>query len=150
VRHQLFDIDLKVRKTVQRSTVVASFVGVFFLASETAEGLVESAWGPFVGLAAAGALAVAGRPLERVAERFAGHVMPGVKPLEGMTKRERAALYREQAALAALDGITEKDRRMLDGLRARLGLDAEEAARLEREAAPPPQRRMASSAELSA
>lgn len=87
--------------------------------------------GPSGWLLGAGAvflLAVGGPPLQRLAHhevqfpRVAG-------------KAERARLYREQAIIVWQDhGITRRERILLDHLRARLSLTADEAARLEQEA----------------
>ena len=122
LRHQLFDIDLKVRTTVKRGAFTACFVLAFFLGSEGAEALAEEAAGPWVGIAAAAVLTVATKRLEGFTERFAERVMPGLRPLEGLGAAQRAAVYREQLRLAALDGeLTAKDHRMLANLRARLG-----------------------------
>ncbi|HEV8359873.1 MAG TPA: hypothetical protein VGR28_05380, partial [Candidatus Thermoplasmatota archaeon] len=137
LRHQLLDIDVKVRWTIQQSTIAAAFIGVFFVVSESAQTLLAGSVGPYLGIAAAGLLLFAMAPLQRAAERVAGAAVPHAR--RQLPPEERAALYRDTARMAWADGrLTPDERRLLDGLRERLGLSADEASRLEREVLPGP------------
>lgn len=135
LRHEVFGLDLRVKRTIRYSTIAAAFVGVYFLTSEATEAVLSEAAGPWVGLAAAGLLTLVQSRLQRGAERVAEAVLPGVRAPAQMAAAERQALYLEQAAALWADGeLTDKDRRVLAVARARLGLAEDVAARLEQEA----------------
>ncbi|HEV8358844.1 MAG TPA: hypothetical protein VGR28_00160, partial [Candidatus Thermoplasmatota archaeon] len=103
-RHRLFGVETQLRWTVKQSTLTAVFVGVFFVVSEGAEAVVSDRWGPVVGIAAAGVLLWALAPLQRAAERFAARAVPASPTPGQLSAGERAALYRDEARLAADDG----------------------------------------------
>lgn len=65
VPHQLFDIDLKVKGGLEKSTIAGIFVAVFFIVSETIEALLAGTMGAWAGLRTAGALTLGLRPLEQ-------------------------------------------------------------------------------------
>lgn len=135
VRHQLFGIDLTVKQTIRQSTVVGAFVAVFFVASETAEGIVADNVGALFGLGAAAVLTMAQGPLQRWAERVSDAIMPGVQAPEHLRRDQRRGLYLDQARALLEDGaVSARDRRVLEVARDRLGLTREEAAMLERAA----------------
>lgn len=135
VRHQLFGIDLRVKRTIRHSTLVGVFVGVFFLVSQLAENLVEANVGALFGLVAAAALTLAEPRVHRYAQRVADAAMPGVRPVEQLGPAERRAMYVEQVRAAASDGdLSPKDRRVLEVARKALGLTDADAAALEAEA----------------
>lgn len=134
LRLQMFELDVKVRTTVQRSAVAAVFLVVFFAASETAEIFVSETVGPFVGILAAAAIAFAFRPLERFAERIAKAAVPHARSVAEMDADERREVYREQLRIALADGrLTDKQRVMLDAARERLGLSDDEVEAIEGE-----------------
>lgn len=135
VRQRLFDIDIKLKLTLKRSTVAAIFVAVYFAVSESAAVLFEGFWGsPYLGIAAAAGLLLVLSPLERFAGRLAGEAMPRTRPLGDLDRDERAAFYREHLELIWMDErISAKDRLVLASLRQKLGLDPETAERLELE-----------------
>lgn len=134
VRHQLFDLDVKIRWTLKQSTVAAIFVAVFFVVSESAQTLFSRGIGPLFGIAATGLLVFAIAPLQHFAERVATVAMPHVKPLSQLSTGERERLYRDQLRFAWKDGRLDRtERAMLRNLRERLGISAEEAERLEAE-----------------
>lgn len=142
LRHHLFDIDLTVRSTVERTTLVAVFLAVFFVASEGVELVIEvgagtvvpAPWPTVVGVGAAVLLSFALRPLERFSERVASWAMPGLKRVERMDDDERQEVFREQVHIALSDRtLTTKEREMLDKLQDRLGIDPEQADRIEGE-----------------
>lgn len=138
VRHQLFDIDVKVRWTIKQSTLAGAFIGIFFVVSESAQTFFTDTTGAtYLGIAAAGMLVFAISPLQRVAERVAHAALPEARPLGDFDKAQRIALYREQVRAAWADGRLSRDeRRLLNVARDRLGLSMEEAARIENEIEP--------------
>lgn len=132
VRHQLFDIDLKVKFTLRASTLAAAFLAVFFVVGQLAQNFLNDAYGLLVGGVAAGLLLFALNPLQKVAERMADKAMPGAKPVASLSHRERHSIYREQLEIAWSDGtLNRKERLQFERLRQRLDLSAEEALALE-------------------
>jgi hypothetical protein len=135
VKHQLFDIDVRIKWTISRGTLAAIFVAVFFVVAQVAQTFLTAEYGLLLGGASAGLLLFALNPLQRLAESVANVAMPGVRSVVEMNHPERSALYREHARIAWADGAVDKNERMLlNHLREGLGLSAEEALRLETEA----------------
>lgn len=132
VRHQLFDLDVRIRLTIQHTSVASVFAGAFFVTSELIEGLLPVD-GLVFGVAAAGGVALALRPLQRGARRLAASVIPGAPPLEELDHTGALRLYEEQLDLAWEDGhLGHKEQRILEHLRERLGLHPEDVRVLER------------------
>jgi hypothetical protein len=132
MRYALFDIDLKVRAAVAWTFVVVVFGAVYFLVSETLEGLVSDRFGQFGGLAAAGLLTVAGDPLAKAGRKVAKALMPGVRELKSVAPSAGEEIYRQQFLMLQEDGtLTEKERRSLEDLRGRLGLTPSRTKRIE-------------------
>jgi hypothetical protein len=134
LRHSLFDIDIKFKLTVKRSTVAAVFVAVYFLASELTAQLFEDFSGStYVGIAAAALLLLVERRIERFAAAFADRSMPNTKPLAQLDREECRTFYAEQVELVCMDGmLSAKDRLVLDNLGAKLGLGPDAAKEIER------------------
>lgn len=131
LKHQLFDIDLRIKRTVQRSTVLGSFAGAFFLGGEALEEIVPLD-GFLLGLLAAAAVAAAFRPLQRMAERLADRLMPGVDPSPSYLADRKHEVYRDAVEAAGADGaITERERTILGKLRESLGVESAAAAEIE-------------------
>jgi len=141
VRHRLFDVDVRMRFALKGTSLAGIFLAVFFVVNKVTENLVASRFGQgnagiYAGGAVAGLLLFALSPLQRVVERFSQAVLPHSKPMGSMTDPERLALYRHQAVLVWSDGaMGRKERARLDRLRARLAIPADEAIRIEAEAA---------------
>jgi hypothetical protein len=132
LRYALFDIDLKVRAAVAWSFVVVVFASVYFLVSETLEGLVSDRFGTVGGLGAAALLTVAGGPLATLGKAVAKALMPGVRELREVPADASADIYRQQFLMLQEDGtLTAKERRSLDELRQRLGLAPRRANAIE-------------------
>lgn len=132
LRYALFDIDLKVRAAVAWSFVVVVFASVYFLVSETLEGLVSDRFGTVGGLAAAALLTVAGGPLAALGKTVAKALMPGVRDLREVPADASSDIYRQQFLMLQEDGsLTAKERRSLDELRQRLGLAPKRASAIE-------------------
>lgn len=137
-RHHLFGIDIGTRIAIQQSTVAAIFVGVFLVSAQIAQNFFGNAfggtWGWATGGIVAGLLLFGIDQLQRFAHNLAGWVMPQARRLDAFTPEERVGIYREQARLAWLDGkIARSERFLLNRLRDRLGIGADEAMRLEGE-----------------
>lgn len=135
VKHRLFGLDVRVKRTVQRAVVALVFVLLFFAVSEGAEAIFEVRAGPLVGIIVAALLAFGLTPVQRLGERVADAAMPDVRSIAEMSPHERRALYRALANSALASGrVSADERRLLRVARARLGLSTLEAKAVENEA----------------
>lgn len=133
LRHQMFDLELRIRHGLEGTLVAGAIAAAFFVGSELVEAAVN-ADGTLAGLVAAAALALAFRPLHRLAHRLAGRLLPGVEDTDAYLSARRREVYRAAFESAAADGrMTDRERTILDTLRASLALSPEEADRIERE-----------------
>ncbi|MGQ0536131.1 MAG: hypothetical protein ACT4PT_08670 [Methanobacteriota archaeon] len=134
LRTQLFDIDLKIKWTLRRGTLVAVFVGVFFVVAEAVQNFLADEYGWLLGGVAAGALLLAIRPLEGAANRVADAAMPHVRDDHEYVAFRKLEVYKGAVEEMLSDGaLTEKDRTVLAGLRRRLGIADGAAAAVERD-----------------
>ncbi|HVL88237.1 MAG TPA: hypothetical protein VM681_09595 [Candidatus Thermoplasmatota archaeon] len=125
---QLLGIDLKVKWSIKQSTLIATFVLVFFAASEAAEQLLSEQYGALIGIAAAGALTLLFKPVERFAERVADRAMPGVAPTPEYFAQRKVGIYRTALEGVLQDGVvTPKEEAMLRRLAEDLGVDSIQA-----------------------
>lgn len=133
LRYSLFDIDIKLKASLQRSTVAAVFVAVYFLVSEVgAVWFSDVSGSDYWGIAAAALLLLALHPLQGATERVFDGLMPAARPLGSLNRDQQVAFYREQVDLMWMDGhLSPKDRLVLANLRVRLGLDTETAEAVE-------------------
>ncbi|MBW3581782.1 MAG: hypothetical protein KY455_01670, partial [Euryarchaeota archaeon] len=123
-----------VKWMIDRGTLAAVFIAVFFVVTVVAENYLTDRYGWAFGGIGAGLLLFALAPLQRLADRVADAAMPGVKPVGQMTVDERLALYAAQLRAAYHDGhVDAGERRMLESLRQNLSIDAETAMRAEAE-----------------
>ena len=132
---QLFDIDLKIQWTIRQSTVAAAFVAVFYLVTEGADRLFEAELGSWVGLLASALLIFFLAPLQRLAERFAGAVMPNTTDTPEYAAYKKLQVYEAALVDALPGGISEKERALLKHLRDSLGIATADADALERDLA---------------
>lgn len=143
LRQRLVNIQWKLRLAVRGTTLAGIFLAVLFVISEGVQAVfaaqaessgVASGTSSVLGIVGAGVVVFALHPVQRLAERLSAKTVPNAKTLDDMSNVERVALYREQAALAWLDGeLRRKERLLLDGLRIRLHVPVETAARVEAE-----------------
>lgn len=132
---QLFDIELRVRVAVRRSTLVAMVAAAFFLVTEILETFVP-ADGVLVGILAAGVIVLLMLPLQRLTERVMTRVMPVTEPSDEEVTLRKLDVYRAALEGALQDGIvTEREEEILARLRGELGISEEDEARLRREMA---------------
>jgi len=120
LRHQLLDIDVKLKWTIKRGTLAGMFLAVFFVASQVAQNYFSQSYGVLAGGAAAGLLLFAIAPLQRVAERVADAAMPGVgQPTHagtlaaaGVVPADPGTLVRKEDAYRGALRVALADRRM--------------------------------------
>lgn len=134
LRYQVLDFDVKLRWSLERSTVASIFIAVFFLVSEGAQeffgAAASNAW---VGIIAAAALMFFMAPLQRLAERVGARALPDARPAASLLDEEVRDLYEQRLRAAWGDGTLTRDERvLLEHLRERLRIPVEEAAALER------------------
>ena len=128
LRHQVMDIDLRLKVAVKGSTIVAPFALVFVVVSESVERALEFD-GAIFGVGAAAAIALAFRPLESLAQHVADRILPGVDDTASYRADRRADLYRAAVEDGAADDVlTPRERAMLAAIQQRLGISDDEAA----------------------
>jgi hypothetical protein len=135
LRVQLFDIDLRIKRTLRRSTVAAAFVAAFFLVSELASTYLSDQLGTVLGLLCTAALIFFLDPIQRAAGHLSDAAMPGTQATPEYETYRKLQVY-ESAVQAALEegGISDRQRRVLDSLIASLGIDSQAAQQLENDA----------------
>lgn len=146
LRYQLFNIHWKLNLAIRGTTLAGMFFALLFVISEGLQVVFQNVFASqsssalrnassILGVLGAGVFVFALHPVQRFAERIAHRAVPSAKPLSKMSHPDRVRLYREQAEFAWLDGqLQRKERLLLDGLRRRLGLSAEEGASIESKA----------------
>lgn len=133
---QVVDLDDRVRRGLQRVIVALAIAGVFLVLTEGTE-MVVPVDSPVLALLAAGVITVLFQPLQRLAQRLAQRLFPGMVVDDTVGYRQRTQLYRQQVEVAYADGhMGKKEREMLDRLAATLRLDEADVQRLEKDAAP--------------
>lgn len=132
LRAKLFDIDLRIRWTIKQSTLAGIFVAVVYLISEGAESFLSSELGNVAGLIASAIVVFFLAPLQRFAERVAGAAMPNTANTPEYVAYRKMQVY-EAAVIEARqgDGISEKERALLNRLRESLGISSADADSLE-------------------
>ena len=134
LRTQLFDIDLRIRWTIKQSTLAGIFVALMFLISEGAAQFLEAELGNIAGLIAAAVVMFFLAPLQRFAERVATAAMPNTKNTPEYVAFRKMQVY--EAALAEAqheDGISDRERALLERLRDSLEISASDAQAIEDE-----------------
>ena len=135
LNNQLFDLDLKIKFALQKTTLGAIIGGGFFVGSELLEGLVPLD-STILGLVVAGAIVAFLRPIERVVSDALGRILAGVEDSPEYRESRKLRVYRGALEGAMDDGVIhEQERAVLDVLREQLQITREEARRLEEEAA---------------
>jgi hypothetical protein len=134
LRTHLFDIDLRIRWTIKQSTLAAVVVSIVYVLSEGASRLLSTELGNFAGLLAAAVVVFFLTPLQRFAERVASKAMPTTQNTPEYAAFRKLQVY-EAAVTDALqgDGISQKERALLNRLRDTLGISPADAETVERD-----------------
>lgn len=134
-RYRVLDVDVSLRRGVIGGTIAAAFLAVFFIVSEIAQVFLSQRYGPYLGVAASGALVFALAPLARLGERIGASALPRATGTETYLAYRKMELYRVALEGALQDGVASpREARALVRLREELGITADEHALLEREA----------------
>ncbi|MHB1260385.1 MAG: hypothetical protein ACYC2H_01580 [Thermoplasmatota archaeon] len=136
LRTQLFDIDLKVKLGIKRSTAVTIALVVVLGAAKTAEFYLNKTYGLLAGGVAAGAMLVLTPRLNKMGDKVANAALPQVQPTNAYLSFKKLEVYRAAVESANEVGLDEKQRAVLERLRAKLGLAPGDAAAIEAELAP--------------
>lgn len=131
LKHQVLDIDLKIKLGISRTTVAAIIAGAALVGSEVLERAVGA--DPLWAAAVVGAVtSLAFRPLARLGDRVADRAMPGVENTAAYRADRTKDIYRAALEGAISDGrIDLVERDVLVRLQRSLGLSDREAHRLE-------------------
>ncbi len=132
LRVQLFDIDLRIKRTLKRGTIAAAFVATFFVISELAGNYLSSQFGTVLGVLGTGALVFFLDPIQRAAERLSDAAMPNTVDTPEYESFRKLQVYDSAVRAALEDGhISERQRRVLDSMIDSLGIDRNVAQRME-------------------
>jgi hypothetical protein len=135
LRVQLFDIDLRIKRTLKRSTVAAAFVATFFVVSELASNYLSSQLGTVLGVLCTGPLVFFLDPIQRAAEKLSNAAMPNTHDTPEYESFRKFQVYETALQAALEDGhISERQRRVLDSMVKSMGIDTDIAERLESDA----------------
>lgn len=127
----LFDIDLKVRWTLHRGTVLGVLALVFFLVKEGSEYLLPLE-GLVPSLVGAAVIAICAAPFWRILGRGVDRLFPTVRATPDYLEPRKHEVYQATVEAMLLDGsLGERDRSILQDLRLRFGIDPDVADRLE-------------------
>ena len=135
LRVQLFDVDLRIKRTLKRSTVAATFVATFFVVSELTGDYLSSQFGTVLGVVGTGALMFFLDPIQRAAERLSDAAMPNTHDTPEYETFRKLQVYETALRAALEDGhISERQRRVLNSMIGSMGIDAKIAETLESDA----------------
>lgn len=133
----ILNIDIKIKKTLKRSTVTAMFVAFFFIVSELSAALLSDQIGTILALIASGALLFFLAPLQELATNFADKAMPSVQDTPEYQIFRRLQIYGAAVEDSAKQGpLVGVQRVALDRLLQELELSKEDARSIETELAP--------------
>ncbi|MEM7415305.1 MAG: hypothetical protein AAF389_07400 [Gemmatimonadota bacterium] len=131
LNNQLFDLDLKIKFALEKTTLGALIGGGFFVGSELLEGLVPID-STILGLIVAAVIVAFLRPVERVVSNALGRLLSGVEDSPQYRESRKLRVYRGALEGAVDDGVIhEQERAVLDVLREQLEITTAEAQRLE-------------------
>jgi hypothetical protein len=132
LRVQLFDVDLRIKRTLRRSTVAAAFVATFFIVSELAGGYLSDQLGNVLGIICTGALIFFLDPIQRAADRLSNAAMPNTHETPEYESYRKLQVYESAVQAALEDGhISRRQRRVLDSMIESMGIDTKVAERFE-------------------
>ena len=131
---QLFDIDLRIKRGIRRSTVAAVFVVVFLIVEQFVQNYFTGQFGLLLGAVAAGLMLFGIGHIRHFAEALANGAMPEVSATPEYVAYRKLEVYR-----AAFEGLysdailSDKERATLDRLRIKLGIQPGDALAIEQE-----------------
>lgn len=134
LQSQLLKTTARARGFVSQSAILATFTFVFVVGGELLERLIPAP-GLVLGIAAAVLLALALRPMQRLADRLAQKLVPDETGGTDATPFGADEVYRSAFVGAFGDGeLNAKEEKTLETLRRQLGVSSSTAKRIEQEA----------------
>ncbi|HUR25719.1 MAG TPA: serine/threonine-protein kinase [Candidatus Thermoplasmatota archaeon] len=138
LRHQLFDLEVRIRRGAVRTALVATLVGLFFVAGSLASRALESRGSNLLALGVVAVAAIALLPLQRSLDRVLDRLLPGPTQAE-LDARKLQVFGAALAEVAAADGaVAPRDLARLDELQRDLGLTTRDREVLARALRPSP------------
>jgi len=129
---QLFDIDLRIKHGIRRSTVAAVFLAAFLIVEQLVQNFFTGQFGILIGAVAAGLMLFALGHIRHFAAALANGAMPEVSATPEYVAFRKLEVYR-----AAFEGlyadavVSDKERATLDRLRLKLGIQPRDALAIE-------------------
>ena len=129
---QLFDIDLRIKRGIRRSTIAAVFLAAFLIVEQFVQNFFTGQFGIVIGAVAAGLMLFALGHIRRFAAALANGAMPEVSATPEYVAFRKLEVYR-----AAFEGlyadavVSEKERSALERLRIKLGIQPRDALAIE-------------------
>ncbi|HVL49065.1 MAG TPA: hypothetical protein VM889_10950 [Candidatus Thermoplasmatota archaeon] len=134
LRSHLFDLEIKLKLGLRRSTVATVFLVVFFVGFKLAESYASREHGWIFGALCAGLLLFAAPRVNKLADKVADTAMPKVQTTPAYVTFKKLEVYRAAVESAhESGGVNAKDKQALERLRAKLGLEKGDTNEIERE-----------------
>jgi hypothetical protein len=135
LRAQLFDIDLKVKLGISRTTAVTIALLVIFACAKVSELYLSKEYGWVAGGIAAGLMLFISPRLNRFGDKVASKALPSVQPTSSYVSFKKLEVYRAavESAYEEAGTITLLERKILDRLRTKLNLVPQDAGLVEAE-----------------
>jgi len=129
---QLFDIDLRIKRGIRRSTVAATFLAGFLIVEQFVQNFFTGHFGLLIGAVAAGLMLFALGHIRRFAAALANGAMPEVSATPEYLAFRKLEVYRAAFEGLYADGVvSDKERATLDRLRFKLGIQPGDALAIE-------------------
>lgn len=131
---QLFDVDLRIKRGIRRSTVAGAFVVVFLVVEQLVQNWFTGRFGLLLGALAAGLMLFALGHIRHFAQHVADRAMPDVTATPEYVAFRKLEVYR-----AAFEGLfadavlNDKERAALERLRIKLAIRPPDARAIEDE-----------------
>ena len=132
LRLQLFDVDLRIKRGIKRSTIATSFVATFFVVSEFAGNYLSDQLGTMMGVLATGILVFFLDSIQRAAEKVSNAAMPNTNESVEYLSFRKLQVYEASLRASLEDGtISKRQRKVLDNMITSMNLDAKVAQQIE-------------------
>lgn len=128
---RLLDIQVQVKRGVQRGTLAAGFVGIYFLVSEGAASLLSDQFGSVLGLLGATVVVILLTPLHRLTNWLSGQIVEVDESAEYRAYRKLQLYATAYEDALKMGEVTPSQRMLLDRLRESLGLSDADASHIE-------------------
>lgn len=135
LRWELFDIEVKIKRTVRGGYVAGAFLAAYFVVDQLVQVVAGQLLGNVAGAIAAGLLLFALQPILHFSRRLADATLPKVQATPEYLAFRKLEVYQAALESSLEGGVSEKEQRTLNALRAKLGIARADADALERDVA---------------